>query len=73
MISAQSAIRDVLQKTQNISDSLDEVHIKAETIRSNVQDVLRPRLEELSSDFQVNDVINQSKLLNASSLDDCSF
>lgn len=56
---AQSAIRDVLQKTQNISDSLDEVHIKAETIRSNVQNVLRPRLEELSSDFQVNDVINQ--------------
>jgi len=52
---------------------MDEVRIKADTIRSNVQNVLRPRLEELSSDFQVNDVINQSKLLNASSLDDCSF
>lgn len=52
---------------------MDEVHIKADAIRSNVQNVLRPRLEQLSSDFQVNDVINQSKLLNASSLDECSF
>jgi hypothetical protein len=66
-------MRDVLQKAQKISDSMDEVHIKANTIRSNVQNVLRPRLEQLSSDFQVNDVINQSKLLNAPSLDDCSL
>ena len=66
-------IRDVLQKAQKISDSMDEVHIKADTIRSNVYNVLRPRLKQLSSDFQVNDIINQSKLLNASSLDDCSF
>jgi hypothetical protein len=52
---------------------MDEVNIKADMIRSNVQNVLRPRLEQLSSDFQVNDVINQSKQLNASSLDDWSF
>jgi hypothetical protein len=52
---------------------MDEVHTKADMIRSNVKNVLRPSLEQLSSDFQVNDVINQSKLLNTSSLDDCSF
>jgi hypothetical protein len=72
-ISAQSAIHDVTQKAQKISDSMDEVHIKADMIQSNVQNVLRPRLEQLSSDFQVNHVINQSKLLNASSVDDYSF
>jgi hypothetical protein len=46
---------------------MDEVYIKADMIRSNVQNVLRPGVEQLSSDFQLNDVINQSKLLNASS------
>jgi hypothetical protein len=54
---------------QKISDSMDEVHRKADMIRSDVKNVLRPRLEQLSSDFQVNAVINQSKLFNVS-LDD---
>jgi hypothetical protein len=52
---------------------MDEVHIKADMIRSNVKHVLRPRLQQLSSDFQVNAVIDQSKLLNVSALDDYSF
>ncbi|KDR22194.1 Laminin subunit alpha-1, partial [Zootermopsis nevadensis] len=55
---AQLAIQNVLQKAEKISDSMDEVQVKADMISSNVKNELRPRLEQLSSDFQVNAVIN---------------
>jgi hypothetical protein len=59
----------VLQKAAKISDSMDEVQMKAEMISSNVKNKLRPRLEQLSSDFQVNAVISHSKFITASYLD----
>jgi DNA invertase Pin-like site-specific DNA recombinase len=61
LISAQLAIKDVLQKAEKISESMDEVHVKADVVSSSVKNKLRPRLEQLSSDFQVNAVINHSK------------
>jgi hypothetical protein len=70
-ITAQLAIQNVLQKAQKISDSMDEVQMKAEMVRSSVKNELRPRLEQLSSDFQVNAVINHSKFLILSYLEDC--
>jgi glycerol-3-phosphate O-acyltransferase len=70
-IAALLAIEDVLQKAKKISDSMDEVQMKADMVRSNVKNELRPRLEQLSSDFQVNAVINHSKFLTPSLLEDC--
>jgi hypothetical protein len=61
IIAAPLAIQDVLQKVKKISDSMDEVQMKAEMVRSNVKNGLRPRLEQLSSDLQVNAVISRSK------------
>lgn len=69
-IAALLAIQDVLQKAKKISDSLDEVQMKADRVRSNVKNELHPRLKQLSSDFQVNAVINHSKFLTLSLLED---
>jgi hypothetical protein len=72
-IAAQSAIEDVLQRIQKISDSMDKVQMKADMVTSNVKNELRPRLEQLNSDFQVNTVINHSKFLTESCLEECPF
>lgn len=72
-ISAQLAIQNVLQKAEKISDSMDEVQVKADMISSNVKNELRPRLEQLSSDFQVNAVINHSKFVTAFYLENFPF
>jgi cell division protein ZapA (FtsZ GTPase activity inhibitor) len=71
IIAALLAIQDVIQKAQKFSDSMDEVQMKADMLRHNVENELRPRLEKLSSDFQVNAVINHSKFLLPSKLQDC--
>jgi hypothetical protein len=72
-ISAQSAIQDVLQKAEKISESMDEVQMKADMVSSNVKNKLRPHLEQLSSDFQVNAVINHSKFVTASFVENFPF
>jgi cell division protein ZapA (FtsZ GTPase activity inhibitor) len=71
IIAALLAIQDVLQKAKKISDSMDEVQMKADMVRSNVKNEMYPRLEQLSSDFQVNAVINHSKFLTPFLLEDC--
>jgi cell division protein ZapA (FtsZ GTPase activity inhibitor) len=71
IIAALLAIQDVLQKAQKFSDSMDEVQMKADMLRNNVENELRPRLEQLSSDFQVNAVINHSKFLIPSKFEEC--
>lgn len=70
-IAALLTIQDVLQKAKKISDSMDEVQMKADMVRNNVKNELRPRLKQLSSDFQVTAVINHSKFLTLSLLEDC--